>query len=144
MKILTMLAVSALSLCALAEIDAPRTLAECNAEIKELNAERLALEKNIVVRYRKRDHPTANVEKRTKLVEINREYVQPANAELRSMHRFGRKLKAIENAQKDREEWEKYNAMIPECEKRLARIAEIKARIAEINAEKSALLKRRK
>ena len=111
-----------------------RTVDECNAEIKSLNAERLELQKFTVVKYRKTDHPSLNVSKRLKVVEVNRNFVSVVPPY------YHETVAQMVQRSRAREEWSHYVRQIPESDKRVARLDEIKMRIAEIEKEKKELI----
>ncbi len=122
------------------DLDELETVAACNEKIAELDKERLELGKETIVRYRKKDHPSKNIDERLKIVEINREFIHSENSKIR----IGIKLQNMRNNQKDYEKWDYYKSKIPESEKRVARMEEIKKDIASIKKYKEGLVKAKK
>ena len=107
-----------------------RSVEACNLEIKELNAERLVLSKEPFVEYRKKDHPTIAIEKRSRLVLVNRNFVTSLKPCTQAWNRAYH-------------EWLSLVSSIPESDRRKARLAEIQQRLKEVEIEKSELVKNR-
>lgn len=105
-----------------------RSIDACNLEIKELNAERLLLSKEPFVEYRKKDHPTIAIEKRSSLVLVNRKFVTSLKPYTQAWNRAY-------------QEWLSFVSSIPESDRRKVRLAEIQLRLKEVEIEKSELVK---
>lgn len=155
MRIVCLMALMAMPmvLCA-EESEGERTIEVVKKDIAAREKERGKLEKELrdlkkkpVVRYLESDTRAGNIAKRIDAIEVNRHFECPyykgnIHDHLNKGHK-GDQTYACGKCRIKYLEWEGYVRQIPECEKRSARMDEIKERLDEIKDELTELRKER-